>query len=162
MKRFIMAVVAAMVMGSAVMAQSNNGNGAKKAMDKTEMTKKRTEGIAKRYGLDEQQTKKLLELNTKYADSLRVGMGARGNRGMAQVGRQGGGRPQGVVKDSTARKRMPGRTLGEKNGARRMEMSGAMKNYNNQLKAIMTSEQYRKYTEDMQKRPERGGDRMRK
>ena len=86
------------------------------------MVRKRTEAVAARYGLNEEQKAKLLELNTRYADSIRVGMRVQGGR------------------------RMP--------AGDRMK-TNAMKRYDEKLKGIMTSEQYQKYTEDMNKRMQR-------
>lgn len=164
MKRIIMAFAASMVMSYSVMAQ-NDGNGNRKPMDKAEMVKKRTEAVAAKYGLNEEQTKKLNELNMAYADSMRFGMGQRGNRGQGQGMRHRGPGQQKVAKDTTSQRRMPAERMGNRGDARRMDMSATMKNYNDKLKEIMTQEQYDKYTADMKKRmerPERNGNGMRK
>jgi len=161
MKRMIMTLTAALVMSCAAMAQTG-GNGEKKPADKTEMVRKRTEAVAARYGLNEEQKAKLLELNARYADSIRVGMRVQGGRRMpagdrmkTNDGRRHIGGHQGGVKDSVAIRRMPAGQPRKIDAARRMERAGAMKRYDEKLKGIMTSEQYQKYTEDMNKRMQR-------
>lgn len=151
-----MAVAAAMMIGSAAMAQNNDSTKVKRT-DKAEMVKKRTEMLSRQYGLNEEQTQKLLELNTKYADSLRTGMQPRGDRRMNALRRTGGGNMR-AMPDSTGNRikkvqgdrRMP-------SGQNRQKMAETRNNYNLQLKAIMTEEQYQKYSEDLKKQPARGG-----
>ena len=52
--------------------------------NRTEMIKKRTEATAKRYGLDEAQTARLLQVNIQYADLM-------GPRAFGMQGRRPGG-----------------------------------------------------------------------
>lgn len=156
MRRMLMAVAAAIMMSSAAMAQKNDSLKVKK-LDKTEMIQKRTEMLVKKYGLDEEQSKKLQELNTKYADSLRFAMPMRSDR-RAEAFKRSADNIRKVKRDSISGtpEKMAERQKPQMNRGRRV-MTGAMKNYNAELKTIMTEEQYQKYTEDMQKQPERGG-----
>ena len=64
MRRILMAAVAALMLSAQAMAQTNETEGAKPKIDKTEMLKRHTDRMAKTYGLDEAQTAKLLQLNT--------------------------------------------------------------------------------------------------
>lgn len=94
MKKLIMTFAACLVMGTAAMAQGGEGQPGQQ-MDKSEMIQKRTERFAKKYGLDEAQSQKLLELNTEYADKISpMGFGGPG-KGRGQRGPQGQRRPQG-------------------------------------------------------------------
>lgn len=64
MKKYLLAFVLLFSLSNlCVMAQENNG---RKKMDKSEFIQKQTERMAERYGLDENQTKELLDLNTQY------------------------------------------------------------------------------------------------
>lgn len=141
-------------MATSAMAQDDASNGEKqeRKFDQTEMIKKRTEGTAKKYGLNEEQTAKLLELNQKYASSM---PGPR-----MRPGRPGeGGRPE---RDSVNRPK-PTEDMKAKMDERRKKMEEDMAAYNKELQAIMTEDQYKSYQADMQKRmlqrPRRGEDR---
>ena len=88
MKKLILAFVAVMTMTAAqAQGDNNQGNGERPRVDRTEMLKRRTDDAVKKYGLNEEQAAKLLQLNTKYADTMGRRMG--GQRG----GRRGGARP---------------------------------------------------------------------
>ena len=156
MKRMIMAVMAVMMMGSVAMAQTEDKSKAGRP-DKTEMIQKRTEAIALKYGLNDEQKAKLLELNTKYDGAMRMGMAPRGDRRMGQ-GRPQGDRQVKAKRDSvagTAQERPAGQKM--ERGARGAGMGETMKKYDEELQTIMTPEQYQKYKEDMQKqRSDRG------
>ena len=73
MRRNMFILAAAMAMCATVMAQE------KVAVD-TALVKKRTEYVAEKYALDGQQSAKLLELNTKYADIVGRSFAPRGAR----------------------------------------------------------------------------------
>ena len=130
-----MFLVAALMACTTTFAQSQNENGqARKAVDKTQLVKMRTEAMVKQLGLNEAQAEKLLALNTEYADKL---PGMRGNRG------QGGERPS----SEEMQKKM-------------QESKAAMVAYNTKLKTILTEEQMAKYTEMQKSRAQRGGNRQ--
>ena len=149
----MLAIAAMMIVSTASMAQDNNEKKQPRKMDKTEMVKHRTDRMVKEYGLDEAQAKKLLELNTTYADKMpRMG----GHR-------PGGPRPQGKpdgekkVDGSTgATAQQPAeRPSKEQMEARRAEMKKNAEAYNAELKKILTDEQYQKFTENQKNRPQR-------
>lgn len=155
MKKTILAIAAAVMMSSSMLAQENKSDD-KQAMkmDRTEMVKKRTEETAKRYGLDEEQTAKLLDLNTRYAEQ----MGPRGPR----HGMHRGQRPDSMKLE---RRQMPkdmakeapkkhDRRLGMRGGHE--EMRKNMEAYETELKTILTEEQYKAYQADREKRMKEG------
>lgn len=146
MKKMIMALAAMMIVSTAAMAQNERPRGGKK-IDRTEMAKKRTDAIVKKYDLNEEQAKKLLELNTKYMGQMHPGAGA-------GVGARGKIGPRKDMKrDTTMRKRvMPAKNNRMREGINRSEMRENMKKYDEELKSIMTEEQYSKYQKDKEER----------
>ena len=149
MKRMILAVAAAMLIGTAAMAQDT------KQPDEA-MLQKRTEFVAKKYGLDEEQTQKLAELNKKYADVLSPPFGRRPPRR--------GGRPMaGARQDSTAKIQLaPGDGPNENQRHRPADMRerfaerrAKLEAYQKELQGIMTEEQFNKYKADMSQRAPR-------
>ena len=155
MKKLILAFVALMTMTSVQAQDDNKSRGERRQFDRTEMLKKRTDETAKKYGLNEEQTAKLLELNTKYADKMGPGMGAarNGRRGGARPGfdaNRGGNRQQGQRPEMTEEQR-------QNMAKQRAERQAAMEQYANELQAIMTPEQYQAYKADMEKNTTRQG-----
>lgn len=152
MKKNIIALVAVAMMATTAMAQNDSINKRQmreRKFDPTEMVKKRTEGTATRYGLDEAQKAKLLELNTKYAKSM---MGPR-----MQPRRPGGmNRPQGRPERDSVNRPEPNEEMKAKMEERRKKMEEDMAAYNKELQSIMTADQYKSYQADMQKRMLRG------
>lgn len=153
MKKNIMALVAVAMMATTAMAQNDSINKRQmreRKFDPTEMVKKRTEGTATKYGLDETQKAKLLELNTKYAKSM---MGPR-----MHPRRPGGGmdRPQGRPERDSVNRQEPNEEMKAKMEERRKKMEEDMAAYNKELQNIMTADQYKSYQADMQKRMLRG------
>ena len=122
MKKMMMALAAVIMISSSAMAQEQNGQRPERKMDRNEMIKHRTDRMVKDYGLNEEQGKKLLELNTSFADKM---PGARGNRG-----------------ERPSREEME---------AQREKMRATMDAYNAELKNILTEEQFSKYQEDSKK-----------
>lgn len=167
-KKMIMAVVAAVMMSTSVMAQDNNvENRRGPRMDMKEMVKNRTDETVKRYGLNEEQAAKLLELNTKFADKMGPRRGQRpgGGRGFAPDST----RRMGMAQDSARERkrpegnmeRRPDRPMGQPGMMpQRDEWRKTMEEYDNELKTIMTEEQFKAYKEDsekrMRERPRRG------
>lgn len=144
MKKYLLAFVLLFSLSNlCVMAQENNG---RKRMDKSEFIQKQTERMAERYGLDENQTKELLDLNTQYSNKMFMGR---------RVGPGNGMHRNGVMnKDSLRIKERPSKEQIEKMMKKRTEELEA---YKSGLKKIMTDAQYSKYEEDMknmmQRRP---------
>lgn len=150
MKRIIMAFAALLIVGSATMAQTSDSRKVGKP-DRSEIIKKRTEVIALKYGLNEEQKAKLLDLNTRYSGNMR--MGERGDHRMTQV-KRGDVNKMTAKRDTTMKRQAPKAASGEKTTGKRPQpaMGNSMQKYNEELKTIMTDEQFAKYNEDMRKR----------
>lgn len=144
MKKYLLAFVLLFSLSNlCVMAQENNG---RKKMDKSEFIQKQTERMAERYGLDENQTKELLDLNTQYSNKMFMGRRVGPGNGMYRNG--------AMNKDSLRIKERPSKEQIEEMMKKRTEELEA---YKSGLKKIMTDAQYSKYEEDMknmmQRRP---------
>ena len=149
MKQIIMTLAAVLFVSSTALAQEKNDN------RKQEMIKYRTERTVKEYNLNDKQAKKLLDLNTKYADMMRPmhRPGDPGHHGMR------GQRPE-PPKDMNGQRpeppkdmkgKMPEPPRGDRKEMRE-KMEKDMKAYDEELQKIMTPEQYKKYKADMEKR----------
>ncbi|MCR4603771.1 MAG: DUF4890 domain-containing protein [Prevotella sp.] len=158
MKKIVLAIAAAIMMSANVMAQEEQKQERQpRQFDRTEMIKNQTNQMIQEYGLNEEQGKKLLELNTNFSDKMpmmgRGFGGPRGQRGQAQ-----GQRPQ---RDENATQgERPQRENGAQGGQQRPrmnreEMMKNMEAYNKGLEDIMSAEQFQKYKDNMQKRMQR-------
>ena len=185
MKKVMMALIAATMISGSAMAQDENKDGQRP--DPKEMIQKRTDAVVEKYGLDEAQAAKLLELNTEYAEKMPM-MGGRGGRqggpqgGPGQGGPQGGPQgPQGERPDSVGQPPMPqpqpadsaqarqeppqggpqgGPQAGQGGPQGGEEMKAIMEEYDKAIAEIMTEEQYAAYKKDAEermKRQPRGG-----
>ena len=158
MKKLILAFVAIMTV-TASQAQNENrrGNGDRQ-VDRTEMTKRRTDDAVKKYGLNKDQAAKLLALNTKYADKIGPGMGgmrggARGDRPRPNFGGGGGfGGGQGMGQGMGQGGQRPEMTpeMREQFAKMRQEREEAQKQYDAELQEILTPEQYKSYQADQE------------
>jgi hypothetical protein len=152
MKHIAISLAFMTLLSGAAFAQDNNGQRPQgQRPDRTEMIKNRTDETVKKYGLNETQAKQLLELNTKFMS--RMG----GPRGGARRGGQRGGARQGdngqrPERRDTTQARRPQGPRG---------MGGQMGEYQQELKKILTEEQYKAYQADMQERMRQGGRRGR-
>ena len=148
MKKIILAFVAFMTM-TAAQAQGNfgQGNGERREMDRTEMTKRRTDNAVKKYSLNDDQAAKLLALNTKYADKIGFGGGMRGGRGMRPRPNFGGGDNQGGGQGQRPEMTEEQR---EQFAKMRQEREEAQKQYDTELQQIMTPEQFKAYQADQE------------
>ena len=155
MKKTILAIAAAVMMSANVMAQNDDQQAPQpRQFDPAEMVKQRTEQMVKEYGLDEEQSKKLLDLNTSFYGKMPMMGGRGGQRGpWGQRPQAGEQRPQ--QRPDTLRQG-PRPQRGERPQMNREEMQKQMEAYNTELEKIMTAEQYQKYKEDQQKRMSRG------
>lgn len=148
MKKILFAIIASLTFSIGAMAQEENKENRpeRQQLDPAEMAQRRTDGMVKKYGLNDEQAKKLLELNTKFTGMMRP----RGDMKRAK-------RPDGAAPDST-RKARPQRM--ERKGGRG-EMSESMRKqmeeYKAGLKTILTEEQFNAYEADMKKGPRRVG-----
>ena len=109
------------------------------------MIQRRTDNMAKRYGLNEQQTKALLELNTRQAEKMmsprRTGSKAMQGRCTCNCHRKANRRMRSLSKEEMK--------------ARRQKAAEARKSYEEGLKKIFTPEQYDRYTAQRKAQTER-------
>lgn len=139
MKKVLVMIVAALGITMSAYAQSdNNQQGERPQMSKTEMIQKQTSRMVERYGLNDDQARQLLKLNTSYDGKI---MGMPGGRGP----RRDGQRQPPMRRDSVAHQR-PSK---EQMESMRKEMSAKMDAYKAEVKKIMTAEQYAKYEADL-------------
>lgn len=169
MKKMIMALAAAVMMSSTVLAQDNSKERRREGKaDRTEMVKKRTDETVKRYGLNEEQAAKLLDLNTRYAGKMaprgprfdgRQGQGKHNPDSMKQkkqrpqLQEEMEGQPKQELEQGAQQKerRHPGMRRGNNE-----QMKKEMEAYDAELKQIMTEEQYKAYRADWEKRMKEG------
>ena len=159
MKRIVMMMAAAVLMGTAAMAQGNNGQ--RPQIDRTEMIKQRTDQMVEKYKLNETQAKQLLELNTKNADLMGRGMGM-GRMG-GQGGRRGGGQGAPQMGGGQGAPQMGGGGFQMTDEMRaqfeemRKQREENQKKYDAELEKILTPEQFKSYQKDMEEqRAQRG------
>ncbi len=136
MKKTIIITMAALMLGIVANAQGNRGawqdRPQRERPDEATMIQERTDRMAEKYGLDEAQKAKLLELNKTY--SLRIG------------------RPEG--RQHERMRQRP--ALDEKKKlefeARMKEMQARREAYEEALKGILTEDQYKAYQKDQEHR----------
>ncbi len=146
MKKLVLTMIAMVTMSLSAMAQDTAQ--VRRQFNPEQMAKMRTDAVVKKYGLSEDQAKKLLDLNTRFAGKIRP-MGPMG--GQRRGGqRMQGDRPQRMNPDSL-RAQGQRRGQGQRGGGfNREEMQKNMEDYNNELKSILTPEQYEAYQKDEQ------------
>lgn len=142
MRKYVLALVLFLFIGNTCLMAQNKQD--RKMPDKSEIIQKRTDRMAERYGLDENQAKALLELNKQYADKMFMG---------GRLGR-GNGPRRAISGDSVSMRKRPDKSQIEEMMKKMTETREA---YNNSLKKIMNDSQFSKYEEDqkkmMQRRP---------
>ncbi|MCR5471647.1 MAG: DUF4890 domain-containing protein [Prevotella sp.] len=146
MKKLVLTMIAMVTMSLSAMAQDTAQ--VRRQFNPEQMAKMRTDAVVKKYGLNDDQAKKLLDLNTRFAGKIRP-MGPMG--GQRRGGqRMQGDRPQRMNPDSL-RAQGQRRGQGQRGGGfNREEMQKNMEDYNNELKSILTPEQYEAYQKDEQ------------
>lgn len=158
MKRIILAVAAVFVMSAAAQAQCSDHKEGKQCK-KEQMIQSRTDRMVKRYGLDEEQAKKLKELNEEYAGLMPMRPASRpGCKGQACPDQQAG---KGCDKQSkvdgatgaTNQKACLEKADCEKMQKERMKIRKA---YDEKLKKILGSEKFSQYQSDRKQAMERG------
>jgi len=148
-----MAILAGLMLNVSAMAQTDGAkNGCRHHADGKEMIQIRTNRMVEKYGLNNSQAKKLLELNTEYAGKIGPMCGGRGRFGRGM--HPGFGGPKMKPADSAARPQRPNK---EQMEAARKQMRERMDAYRDKLKKLMTAEQYQKYEADMQQMRNRRG-----
>ena len=162
MKKILLAVIASVTFSLGAVAQEQKENqGDRKRLDPKEMAQRRTDNMVKKYGLNEEQAKQLLELNIQHAGKMPPRQGMRFGRrpeGAAPAASEEAAppRPEDAASDTTQKARPQRMERRGGRGEMPEEMRKEMESYNNALKAILTEEQYKAYKEDMQKRGPRG------
>lgn len=125
MKKLFMIIAMALTTASMSYAQQDNQVRPHRQFDKTEMIKMRTQRTAKELGLDEAQTDSLLKLNTRYADLITPG-----RRPVMFKSR--------AKSDTTGVKPKHGLVVTQRED---------MQKYEEQVKALLTPDQAKKYEE---------------
>ena len=154
----ILAIAAVFVMSAAAQAQCSDHKEGKQCK-KEQMIQSRTERMVKRYGLDEEQARKLKELNEEYARLMPAGKGGHpGCKEQACPSQQAGKdcNKQSKVdgaSGATNRKSCPEKADCEKMQKERMK---AHKAYDEKLKKILGSEKFSQYQSDRKQAMERG------
>ncbi len=144
MKKVFVMIAVALTFAVSASAQDNaQKQGERPKFNKTEMVQKHTNRMVERYGLNDEQAKQLLQLNTTYGGQM---MGMPGGRG-PRPGRPGQGGPEGGPQGApdSAQHQRPSK---EQMEAMRKEMDTKRAAYNAELKKILTEEQYAKYEAD--------------
>ena len=141
MKKIVLTMIAILSM-TVAMAQNDDRRDGNRAP--REITpEQRTENLAGRLNLNDDQKAKLLELNTEYKDVL---------GGPRWGGRNGGNRPQ--RNESAGEGQRPQRPqMTEEQRAQWQERMKKRQEYEEKLKGILTEDQYKQYQE---MRPQRG------
>lgn len=149
MKKILLTLVMALATTGMALAQQGDNKERGQRPDPAQMAQRMTEQMAQRYGLDDKQQANILELNKQYAPKMPMMRGGRpgGRPGMR------GDRPGGMRRDSTmAPRQRPSKEEMEK---RFQEMRANREAYNAEVKKIMTTDQYKKFTEDQERRGRR-------
>lgn len=141
MKKMVLMFVALMTIGSASAQTEGNKDG----MDSTRGD--RTEWMVKELGLSAEQAEKVKELNAKYPELQRRGRGHHGNRGPRPNMEPRTDGNTGATAQAGERPQRPSREEMEKRFAERREK---MEAYNNELKGILSEDQFKAYEERMQ------------
>jgi len=144
MKKFLilMAAVFTFTMASAQNDDAKKERGMKK-MNPTEM-------MTKRYQLDESQTAKVEELNNKYKDLFRGGRpGGRRHHGGKEPGNNGENVDGATGATTQQANQRPSREEMQKRMKEREEKQAA---YDEELKGIMTADQFAAYQKDQAER----------
>ena len=144
-KKTFFVALAAMTLTLCANAQSNESDG-KGRPNPQEMIQKRTDEMVSTYGLNSEQAEKLLELNKKYAETMRpMNPGPRPERrDSASVNGERPAPPQQGCQNCSCQG-------GEPQGPQKPGNS-QMEAYNTELKAIIGEENFSKYEEAMKQR----------
>lgn len=161
MKKTLLVVTAALLLCVSAFAQwENRGQGFQRP-DEATLIKMRTDWMVRELGLNETQAEKLLELNQKYPNALRPGQGGPGmgrarreRPEEANVGQEGNETEKATGKE--ARKARKAKKDKEAEG-QVDEMQAAREAYENELKEILTEDQFKTWKENMNRRQQGQG-----
>ena len=140
MKKIVLMFVALMTIANASAQTEGNKD------ERDNRRGDRTEWMVKELGLSAQQAEQLKELNAKYPELQRRGGGPRGNRGPRPGMQPRTDGNTGATAQAGQRPERPSREEMEKRAAERRTQ---MEVYNNELKGILTDEQFKVYEEKM-------------
>lgn len=142
MKKTILALIATAMLTTAT-AQTTDNQQKGKRPDPKEMVEKRTQEMTKKYGLNAEQAAKVKALNEKFTP-----------KGGPNRGKKKGERPEPKdgKKPQYGGKNIDGAKTQGKGQGRDHRGRPNMEQYNKELQQIMTPEQYKAYTADMEKR----------
>ena len=126
MRKFLVSIFLLFVVNAGVSAQNGQGRNRRSSMGRKECVERLTERMVQQYGLNEKQAAELQALNEKQMMMMPRGNGQRPQR------------PEGAQAPQ-----------GPRPGGNWQEMQ---KQYNEELQKIMTADQFKAYTEDMEKR----------
>lgn len=156
MRKSIIVMAAALMLSVCAMAQGfPQGPGPRGGFDEAQMAQMRTDRMVQQLGLNETQAAQLLELNKKYPMS-------------AMMGGPGGRRPRqenvdnGANDDTKAAKKEKKNKKNKKDKEAKPEEQPAdpqavMEAYENELKGILTEDQFKQYQENKNRRPQGRG-----
>ena len=139
MKKTLLVITAALLLCVSAFAQwENRGQGFQRP-DEATLIKMRTDWMVRELGLNETQAEKLLELNQKYPNALRPGQGGPG------MGRARRERPEeaNVGQEGNETEKATGKEAREA--------------YENELKEILTEDQFKTWKENMNRRQQGQG-----
>lgn len=154
MKHAILTLALLATMATVSVAQDNN-NQRPQRMNPTEMMNRRLESMKQAYGLTDEQVAQIKALNEKMFQN---GTRQRPEAGQRQEGRErseAGQRPERRQRSEEGQRPQAGQR-GQRGG---MGFGQRSEEYNNELKKIMTEEQYKAYQADQEKRRQERGQR---
>ena len=164
-KTIIIAAAALMVcIGANAQDDSKQKKEQRQRPDEAAMIQERTDRMAEKYGLDEAQKAKLLELNTEYSGKMGPGRkgpsgpGGRGPRMDRPDARRDTARLNKGDRPARPMRERPELTEGQKQEmeARKKEMEAGKTAYEEALKGILTEDQFQAYKKDQERqRPPR-------
>ena len=162
MRKSIIIMAAALALSIGAAAQDfPQGPPQGRMFDDEQMAQMRTDRMAQQLGLDETQTAKLLELNKKYPISM---MRPGGGPGMGRPPRNPQGEQKVEVNPDTdpkaakkAAKKAKKAQKKEEEAKAADEAQAAMEAYENELKEILTEDQFKAYQENKNRRPQGRG-----
>lgn len=166
MKKIMLTLTKTMMMAVALMvsvaasAQSNDkqcceqqGHEKNGRPTQEQMAQRMTERMVSTYGLTDAQKAKVLELNKKYASKFAMGGprgGKKNSKGECCDGKAGVKKCEQACEAQQA-------PSSEVRAKRHQEMQANREAYRRELKAILTDEQYQKYTENEKNRMQQRG-----
>jgi Spy/CpxP family protein refolding chaperone len=152
MKKYFLTMIALISMTAAMAQQSDNNRERKAPQPPT--AEQMTDRMAQTLNLNDDQKARLLKLNTEYKDVLRgPGRMGRGQRGPRPDGTTGASQQQSQQRERPNRPELTEEQ--KKEMAARMEKR---QKYDEEVKKILTEEQYKSWKKQHQRRPGlRGG-----